>query len=52
MDYRTRRNVRVSFSVTNLLGAPSYEATVGHTGTIPSLVQSGRTFLLQTKVAL
>jgi TonB-dependent receptor len=50
-SYRTPFGVRLVASVTNLFHDRYYEATIGaHTATIPSIVDAGRTYMLQTRV--
>jgi len=48
--YQLAARVKTTFSVSNILNDISYHATIGqHSETIPSLVYSGRTYLLTTK---
>jgi TonB-dependent receptor len=48
--YRPTPQLAMSLSVANILNDISYHATIGqHAETIPSLVYSGRTFVLTTK---
>jgi TonB-dependent receptor len=50
-SYRTPFGVRFLASVTNLFDDSYYKATIGaHTSAIPSIVDAGRTYLLQTRV--
>jgi outer membrane receptor protein involved in Fe transport len=49
-SYHAACQLSVSFSITNILNDIGYHATIGqHAETIPSLVYSGRTYVLTTK---
>jgi len=48
--YQPAARFKTTFSVSNILNDTSYHATIGeHSETIPSLVYSGRTYVLTTK---
>jgi len=48
--YQPTPRFKMIFSASNILNASSYHATIGeHSETIPSLVYSGRTYVLTTK---
>jgi len=48
--YQPASRFKTTFSISNLLNDISYHATIGeHSETIPSLVYSGRTYVLTTK---
>lgn len=50
LSYQTAFGVKLSFSVANLLDDVSYAATIGDKSwAIPSLIYSGRTYLVTTR---
>jgi TonB-dependent receptor len=52
LSYQTAFGVKLSLSVANLLDDESYAATIGNKSwAIPSLIYSGRTYLLTTRFA-